>query len=124
MLGLQEFGHALEGAVIDQDRAQQTLLGFDIVRHLPRLDRANARGSLERGERKDGIAFGHPNTLPKSWAARYRPETTPAVNHAHDADPQAVKYGDNFEVSIESTRQISDIKRHPGENRATVFGVK
>ncbi len=35
MVGLQEARHAVEGFVVDQDRAKQRLLGLDVVRGLP-----------------------------------------------------------------------------------------
>ncbi len=51
MLGLEKVRHAIEGIVVDKDRAQQSLFGFDVVRSLPierlgRLDRAQFARSI------------------------------------------------------------------------------
>ena len=56
MLRLQEVRHAVEGVVVDEDRAEQRLLGLDIVRGLP--EGKGVQALFQRGSRGDGGKCG------------------------------------------------------------------
>src|SRR5690606_37291622 len=43
MLGLEEAGDPVHGLVVDENGAEQGLLGFDVVRRLPELQRLVGR---------------------------------------------------------------------------------
>ena len=59
MLGKQEVGDAVERVVVDQDRAQQRLLGLDVVR----LDAVFGLAVVEAGDEGGGGGHGHPDGL-------------------------------------------------------------
>ncbi len=53
MLGPEEIGHAIEGVIIDEDRAEQRLFGLDIMR---REAKAGLDGGIRAGGKADSFS--------------------------------------------------------------------